>query len=92
MLVDIFMRRKNVEMLIALRDKNKKWYLSLLAKEADVTYPHAVQIAKKLEKAGLIRTVKEGRTRYIELTERGEEVAVALENAYRQLLRLDQEK
>ena len=89
MIVDIFLRRKNVEMLVALRDRNTKWYLSLLAKRVDITYPHAVQIAKKLEEAGLIKTRKEGRTRYIELTDMGEEVAVALENAYRQLARLD---
>ena len=91
MIVDIFLRRKNVEMLIMLRDKNTKWYLSLLAKKVDVTYPHAVIIAKKLEEAGLIRTKKEGRTRYVELTDKGEEVAIALENAYRQLTRIDKQ-
>ena len=88
MLVDLFLRTRNVKMLLLLRDKNKKWYVSLLAKEADVTYPHAIQIVKKLEEHGLVRTVKEGRTRYIELTDLGEEVAVTLENAYRQLSRL----
>ena len=88
-IVDIFLKRKNVVMLIKLRDKNRKWYVSSLAKEADVTYPHAVQIVRKLEHAGLIRTVKEGRTRYVELTDLGEEVAVALESAYRQLSRID---
>ncbi len=90
--VDIFLKEKNVLMMVALREKNRRWYVSLLAKEADVTYPHAVHIVRKLEEAGLIRTVKEGRTRYVELTDLGEEVAIALENAYRQLIRISSER
>ncbi len=88
MVAELFLRVKNVEFLILLRNKNKKWYTSLLAKKADITYPHAIQLVKKLEERGLVKTYKEGRTRYVELTELGEEVALALENAYRQLKRL----
>jgi len=90
MVADLFLRVKNVRFLLLLRDRNKKWYTSLLAKMADVTYPHAVQLVKKLEEKGLVKTYKEGRTRYVELTDLGEEVAIALENAYRQLSRLSE--
>lgn len=74
-----------------MRDKNTKWYTSLLSKQTDLTYPHTVYIIRKLEDAGLVTTKKKGRTRYVELTERGEEVAIALENAYRQLKRIEEE-
>ena len=88
MIVDLFLRRKNVEIIVALREK-KKWYVSLLAKVADMTYPHAIYLIRKLEEGGLVRTYREGRTRYVELTPLGEEVSIALENAYRQLSRIE---
>ena len=87
MVAELFLRLKNVKMLLLLREK-KKWYVSLLAKEADVTYPHAIQIIKKLEQAGLVKTAKDGRNRYVELTDKGREVAIALEAAYHQLSKL----
>ena len=91
-IVDLFMRSKNVKVILALRDHSKKWYISTLAKVADITYPHAVQIIKLLEEKGVVKSIKQGRTRYITLTELGEQISTAIENAYIQLRNLDEDK
>jgi DNA-binding MarR family transcriptional regulator len=86
---NIFLKEKPTRALILLRDKSKRWYISLLAKEVDTTYPHMVKLVRVFEQLGLIRTVKDGRTRYIELTEQGDELAHDLEGIYKHLSKLN---
>lgn len=83
MVVDLFMRVKNVRLFLLLRQG--AYHISDLAKKTDVTYLHARDVVNMLEEAGLVKTEKKGRKRLVSLTERGEEVAIALEAAYRQL-------
>ncbi len=87
--MDIFVREKPAKVLILLRDRSRKWYVSALAKKVDTTYPYMVTLIKKLEQYGIVRTKKEGRTRYVELTSAGEELAHDLEGLYRHLQQLD---
>ncbi len=75
-----FLRVKPVLMLIKLRNFNKPRYASLLAKEVDCTYSHTVRILQILEENELIRFVKKGRIKIIELTKLGEEISEAMEN------------
>ncbi len=89
MLVEVFLREKNALALIKLREK-KEWYISLLAKEVDTTYPHMVYIVNVLESSGLVKTVKRGRKKLLQLTPLGEEVAIALENVYITLKRIEE--
>lgn len=52
--LDIFFRRKPALMLIALKRLAKARYGSILAKEIDCTYSHAVKILQSLERLGLV--------------------------------------
>lgn len=72
---DLFFRRKPALMLIALKRVNKAKYGSVLAKEVDCTYSHAVKILQTLEKMGLISFDKQGRIKIIKLTKKGQEVS-----------------
>ncbi|MBT4165704.1 winged helix DNA-binding protein [archaeon] len=72
---DIFFRRKPALMLVALRKLSKARYGSVLAKEVDCTYSHAVKILQTLEELGLVKFEKKGRIKLIELTKKGEEIA-----------------
>jgi predicted transcriptional regulator len=85
--ISLFLRPKPTKTLILLRDRSKVWYVSKLAKEVDTTYPHMVKLIKTLESMGIVRTKKEGRTRYVELTDKGEELAHDLEGLYRHISR-----
>ena len=67
-------------MLVALKKLSKARYGSILAKEVDCTYSHAVKILQMLEKLDLVIFEKKGRMKLIKLTKKGTEVADNIEN------------
>ena len=83
---DIFFRRKPALMLVALKKMSKVRYGSLLAKEVDCTYSHAVKILQTLEELGLVSFEKKGRIKLIKLTKKGEEVAEFIDSIRRKLM------
>jgi len=70
---DVFFRRKPALMLVSLKKNTRMRYGSILAKEVDCTYSHAVKILQTLE------ILKKGRIKIIRLTKKGREVADAIE-------------
>ena len=80
---DIFFRRKPALLLVALKKMARARYGSVLAKEVDCTYSHAVKILQSLEKLGLVGFEKKGRIKLIKLTKRGQEIADNIENIKR---------
>ena len=82
---DIFFRRKPALMLVALKKISRARYGSILAKEVDCTYSHAVKILQNLEKLGLVLFEKKGRIKLIKLTKPGQEMAGNIENIKRLL-------
>lgn len=77
---DLFFRRKPSLMLLALRRMNKAKYGSVLAKEVDCTYSHAVKILQILENLGLVVFEKKGRIKIIKLTKKGQAIAEHIES------------
>ncbi len=77
---DIFFRRKPALMLVFLKKNTRMRYGSILAKEVDCTYSHAVKILQTLEKLGLVLFEKKGRVKLIKLTKKGKEVADYIED------------
>ena len=80
---DIFFRRKPALMLVALKKLSKARYGSILAKEVDCTYSHAVKILQTLEKLGLVTFEKKGRIKLIKLTKKGQEIAEHIDSIKR---------
>ena len=72
---DVFFRRKPALMLVALKKLTRARYGSILAKEVDCTYSHAVNVLQTL-----VDFEKKGRIKLIKLTKRGTEVADHIEN------------
>ena len=83
---DIFFRRKPALMLVALKKVSKARYGSVLAKEVDCTYSHAVKILQTLEHLGLVSFEKKGRIKLIKLTKQGLEIAENIDSIRRQLM------
>lgn len=77
---DVFFRRKPALMLVALKRLSRARYGSILAKEVDCTYSHAVKILQTLEKLSLVNFERKGRIKLIKLTKKGTEVASNIEN------------
>lgn len=76
---DLFFRRKPAMMLIALKRVTRAKYGSILAKEVDCTYSHAVKILQTLEQMGLVVFEKKGRIKIIKLTKKGKDIADHIE-------------
>lgn len=76
---EVFFRRKPAMILVALRKNNKNRYGSILAKEVDCTYSHAVKILQEMEYAKLVTFEKHGRIKTIALTETGNKIAEYIE-------------
>ena len=72
---ELFFRKKPALMLLALKKIFKAKYGSILAKEVDCTYSHAVKILQTLEEQGLVVFEKKGRIKIIQLTKKGQEVS-----------------
>lgn len=71
--------KKAVSILVLLqkltRFNKKKINCSVIAKESDYTYSHAIKILNKIEKVNLIEFERNGRDKNIILTENGSNVA-----------------
>ena len=65
--------------LVALRKGGRNRYGSVLAKEVDCTYSHAVKILQEMEKAKLVDFEKQGRIKTIKLTANGDRIADHIE-------------
>jgi len=77
---EVFFRKKPALMLVSLKKNTRMRYGSVLAKEVDCTYSHAVKILQTLEELKLVGFEKKGRVKIIRLTKKGKEVADAIEN------------
>ncbi len=76
---EVFFRKKPAMILVALRKSNKTKYGSVLAKEVDCTYSHAVKILQQMEKSKLVSFEKQGRIKLIKLTDSGDKIAESIE-------------
>ena len=76
---DVFFRKKPAMILVALRNNTKGKYGSVLAKEVDCTYSHAVKILQEMEKSKLVSFEKQGRIKTIKLTDNGNRIAEYIE-------------
>lgn len=76
---EVFFRRKPAMILVALRRGGRNRYGSVLAKEVDCTYSHAVKILQEMEKAKLVDFEKQGRIKTIKLTDNGNKIAEHIE-------------
>ena len=76
---EVFFRKKPAMILVALRNDARNRYGSVLAKEVDCTYSHAVKILQEMERARLVNFEKQGRIKLIRLTENGNKIAESIE-------------
>ncbi len=76
---EVFFRRKPAMILVALKKSIKNRYGSVLAKEVDCTYSHAVKILQEMEKAKLVQFTRQGRIKMIQLTDSGNKIADHIE-------------
>lgn len=73
-LENLFLRKKPARLLVYI-NKLETPYASTLAKKIDCTYAHTVKLLQKMEEHDLVKFSKDGRVKYIELTDLGKDLA-----------------
>lgn len=77
-ILGFFLQDKPARILLEM-SKSDRTYPADISKSLAATYSHIVRVIQKLEEFGLVQSEKEGRTKYIKLTETGLQVAHNLE-------------
>jgi predicted transcriptional regulator len=89
-LQDMFVREKPVKVLLGLKTSKDFVYATLLSKEANCTYSHAIKILNLFKKANLVTFEKSGRIKKVRLTEDGRRIALDMEAAVKTLQKLEE--
>jgi predicted transcriptional regulator len=77
---------KPTKILISLRSGPK--YVTLIAKEVDMTYSHAIKLLDIFNELGLVEFEEKGRIKMVKLTDTGEEIARIFDNLVSKLSKL----
>ena len=85
----LILQDKPVNILLAI-DNIEKPYTSTIIKEVDTTFSHATNLLSEMEKFGLIRFLKVGRVKYVELTDQGKKIVRLLKNLISALNQTDE--
>lgn len=89
-ILGFFLQDKPARILLEMT-KAERTYPADISKALAATYSHIVRVIQKLEEYGLVESEKEGRTKYIKLTEMGQQVAHHLEGLEMTLKNLQEE-
>lgn len=87
----MLLHSKPAGIVLSLKDKEKK-YPTVLSKENDCTYTHTLKILEELREYGLVEFEKDGRIKFVRLTELGGDVAHNLEGLVRYLERISKKE
>ncbi len=82
-LENLFLRKKPVKILLALKNGRGPKYVSILAKETDCTYSHTVKLLEIFKNMGLLFFDKKGRVKFVDLTKEGVEISEKFEDIMR---------
>lgn len=90
-ILGFFLQDKPARILLATQ-RDSRTYPANISKALAATYSHIVRVIQKLEEYGLIESEKQGRTKFIKLTEKGEQVAHHLSGLEMALKRIGEEE
>lgn len=75
-----FLKIKPCTILLLLKDSQQQWYPSKLARSANCSYVHTVNLLSKLRRHGVVALERRGRQNFYRLTERGAHLASLLDD------------
>lgn len=90
-LEEMFLRKKPVRLLLNIKMGGQK-YVSILAKETDCTYSHTVKLLDLFQELGIVEFEKQGRIKFVKLTEDGIALASDFESVLRKFAKLKPRK
>ncbi|HLC68059.1 MAG TPA: hypothetical protein VJI12_04235 [archaeon] len=89
---ELFIRRKPVRLLLNVKVGQGPKYVSILAKDTDCTYSHTVKLLDIFKSMGIVDFEKQGRIKYVKLTQDGMDLAGDFETVMRKFAKLRPKK
>ena len=89
---ELFLRKKPVRLLLNIKIGGYPKYVSVLAKDTDCTYSHTVKLLDIFKALGIVEFEKQGRIKYVKLTQDGMDITNDFESALRKFARLKPKK
>ncbi len=89
---ELFLRKKPVRLLLNIKTGGSPKYVSILAKETDCTYSHTVKLLDIFKGLGIVDFEKQGRIKYVKLTQDGIDLGNDFESVLRKFSRLKPKK
>ena len=89
---ELFLRRKPVRLLLNIKIGGNPKYVSILAKDTDCTYSHTVKLLDLFKNYGLVIFEKQGRIKYVKLTQDGIDLAGDFESVLRKVQKMKPKK
>lgn len=81
----LLLREKPARLFLSLKNTDRPWYISNLARATGASFVYLSRFLPKLEAAGLVRMEKKGNKRLVVLSEKGTELAQLLDEIKRRL-------
>lgn len=85
---ELFLRKKPVRLLMNIKIGGNPKYVSVLAKETDCTYSHTVKLLDLFKALGIVEFEKQGRIKFVRLTEDGGSLGNDFESILRKFSKL----
>ena len=82
---NFLMTKQKARILMALAKNGRKYHCSRLSRDIDCTYAHVVNLINNMVKEKIIISKKTGRSRILELTPKGKQVAFHVTELWRLL-------
>lgn len=89
---ELFLRKKPVRLLMNIKIGGSPKYVSILAKETDCTYSHTVKLLDLFKALGIVEFEKQGRIKFVRLTEDGAQLGNDFETILRKFSKLKPKK
>ena len=87
-----FIKTKPCSVLLLLKDSQQQWYPSKLARASGASYVHTSNLLLGLRKKGIVSVEKKAKQNIYKLTDKGAQVAFALEEFIKKCDAAEQEQ
>jgi predicted transcriptional regulator len=81
----LIFQEKPTKLLIVLKESDKKMFQTEISRKINATFAHTLKILELMEKSGIVKSEKDGKRKFVCLTELGAEVAKEVDTVKRML-------
>jgi len=81
----LIFQEKPTKLLLVLKESSKKMFQTEISRKINATFAHTLKILELMEKSGIVKSEKDGKRKFVCLTELGVEVAKEVDTVRRMI-------